>query len=310
MNKWLKRIIRNVPGVQSLDRYLRRRYQGDEKEPHPRGHFYSPLPDVATVRSQAEALFRKDFDAIPGINLREQFQKALLEELASFYQDFDWPEQRSSDRRYYSDNIMFGLGSAFSLYAMMRHFRPKRIIEVGSGFSSAIMLDTSERFCNGEVGFSFIEPFNDRLLSLLREEDLKRCRIVKDIVQNVDLPTFKRLERNDILFVDSSHVSKIGSDVNFIFNYVLPEVQSGVIVHVHDIYWPFEYPKSWIVDSLWAWNEAYLLRAFLQYNEQFEILQFNDFLAYKFRDLLEERTPRVFAKLGSSFGSSFWMRKI
>lgn len=301
MTTLIKRIIRNVPGVQSVDRYLHHHYQGAEgEEPYPRGHFYSPLPDIASVRSRSAVLFRKDFEVIPGIDLREEFQKGLLQELASFYPEFDWPAQKSPERRYYSDNTMYGLGSAFSLYGMMRRFRPRRIIEIGSGFSSALMLDTSERYFNDEIEFTFIDPFNDRLLGLLREGDRERRKIVKDVVQNVDLSIFEQLNQNDILFVDSSHVSKIGSDVNFIFNFVLPAIPSGAIVHIHDIYWPFEYPEPWIVDFRRAWNEVYLLRAFLQYNERFEILQFNDFLAYRYPEIFTQGLPAA---------NSFWMRK-
>lgn len=306
MKKALKHLLKQVPGFKSLDGYLYRRYRAYDQEPFPRGHFYSPLPDLDFVQSHAERLFRRDHDAIPGIDLREASQWHLLQELAAQYESMEWPEQRSAERRYYVNNIMFGFGSAFSLCAMMRRFQPRRIIEVGSGFSSAVMLDTNQLFCNDRVGFTFIEPFNERLLSLLRDADKERCTIIKDAVQNVPLSTFEELQANDFLFVDSSHVSKVGSDVNFIFSYVLPALQSGVIVHFHDIYWPFEYPQGWIVNNRWAWNEAYFLRAFLQYNEQFQILQFNNFLAYRFSEFIKQALPKVFA----APGSSFWMRKV
>jgi len=306
MTTFLKRIIRRFPGFRSLDRYLYRRYRNDvAEEPYPRGDFYSPLPDIEKVRSQAGDLFRKDVDAIPGIDLREEHQEALLKELATFYQEFDWPQQQSASRRYYVDNPWFGFGSAFSLYAMLRRFKPKHVIEVGSGYSSAVMLDTSDRFLNGSVEFTFVDPFNERLLSVLRDSDHARCKIVEDVVQNVPVSMFEELELNDFLFVDSSHVSKVGSDVNYIFFSVLPAIQSGVIIHVHDVYWPFEYPESWIVNKRLAWNEAYVLRAFLQYNDGFEIVQFNNFLACRFSGLLEEHMPKFLA----APGGSFWLRK-
>ena len=304
MKGLLKRVMTSAPVLRSMDRFLARRYGANEA--YPRGHYYSPLPDIAAVRAQADLLFRRDIAPLPGIDLREDAQRQLLEELAAFYPEFDWPEEQVPERRYYTSNGMFGFGSGFWLYAMLRRFRPRRVVEIGSGFSSALMLDTSERFLDGAVDFTFIDPFNERLLGLLRPADAHRTRIIKDVVQNADLATFEALGTDDILFVDSSHVCKVGSDVNFIFNHVFPLLRPGVIVHIHDIYWPFEYPRHWIVDRGWAWNEAYLLRAFLQYNERFEIIQFNNFLACRFPDLIEELMPKVL----KSPGSSFWMRRV
>ncbi len=276
-----------------------------DREPYPRGHFYSPLPDVDDVRARSPALFRRDVDEVPGVDLRESSQRALLAELAAFYPEFDWPPDPSPRLRYHTGNKMFGAGSGFTLYAMLRRFSPERVIEIGSGFSSALMLDTSERFCRDAIELTFVEPNDERLLSVLRSDDRSRCRVVREIVQATDVREFRTLAENDFLFVDSSHVAKAGSDVNFIFAQVLPALRPGVIVHFHDIYWSFEYPESWIVERRRAWNEAYVLRAFLQYNERFEILQFNDYLAYRFRDFYERRLPT----LADAAGSSFWMRK-
>jgi len=301
----LKRFIKRLPIIRSIARYLYDRVCNlRSRELFHRGHYYSPLPNIAEVQSNAKSLFRKDVKLGASIELREHLQESLLEELATFYQDFDWPKQASPSHRYYSENAMFGPGSAFSLYAMLRRFRPKRVIEIGSGFSSAVMLDTSERFLDNQVQFTFIEPCPKRLLSILRSDDHEHCRIVEDVMQNVPVSTFRELEPNDFLFIDSSHVSKIGSDVNFYLFEILPVVQSGVIIHIHDVYWPFEYPQSWITKGI-AWNEAYLLRAFLQYNNQFEILQFNSFLAYRFSAFFSEHLPGILADPGSSI----WLRK-
>ncbi|NIR96429.1 MAG: class I SAM-dependent methyltransferase, partial [Gammaproteobacteria bacterium] len=209
------------------------------------------------------------------------------------------------EKRYYIDNGFFRHGSAFSLYAMLRQFQPKRVIEIGSGFTSALMLDTNDRFLDGKIEFVFIEPNPARLTSLLREDDWKRCRIIEDIVQNVPVSTFDTLGPGDMLFVDSSHVSKVGSDVNHIFFEILPTLRSGVIIHIHDIYWPFEYPEQWIAEGI-SWNEAYLLRAFLQYNNKFEILQFNDYLVHRFREYYQKSLSQVL----EDSGSSIWLRKV
>ena len=125
-----------------------------------------------------------------------------------------------------------------------------------------------------------------------------------DAVQNVPLAAFEELGDNDILFIDSSHVCKAGSDVNFLVFNVLPALAPGVVVHFHDIGWPFEYPLQWIADGR-AWNEAYLLRAFLQYNRSFEILVFNSYAYRTFRSFFEKRMPLYLERPGGSL----WLRK-
>jgi hypothetical protein len=121
----------------------------------------------------------------------------------------------------------------------LRYFKPKQIIEVGSGFSSALMLDVND--------IDFIDPYPHRLYSLLKEADAERHNVIADKVQNIDIGVFQKLKENDILFIDSSHVSKIGSDVNFLMFEVLPNIQSGVLIHFHDIFYNFEYPEYWAV---------------------------------------------------------------
>lgn len=302
----LKRLLRHVPGAWGIDRYLCHRYTGSyESEPYPRGHYYSPLPDISEVQLRALVLFRKDVDLGPSLDLKPQAQKQLLTELARYYSDFTWPHQPSKDFRFHMAQTFFGPGDAVILHAMLRHFKPKRIIEAGSGFTSALMLDTDERFFQNRIHFTFVEPFPETLLSLGRGNDLERCTLVRDKLQNVSLSTFQQLEADDLLFVDSSHVSKIGSDVNFILFEILPALKPGVLIHFHDILWPFEYSLRWILEGK-AWNEAYLLRAFLQYNSQFEVLLLNCFVGRAFRPLMEASMP-LFLK---DPGGSLWLRKM
>jgi len=296
MNNLVRPIIRQLPGVRALNRYLRRHYPGR--------HPYSPLPNYREVKSRAKALFSKEVDLGPSIELRSEAQVALLNDLASFYPEFSWPEQSGPDYRFYLANHWFCHGDAITLYAMLRHLKPKRLIEVGSGFSSALMLDTNETFLGHSVRFTFIEPFPGRLLGLLRDGDRQSVCLIQNILQATPLTIFSELDSNDILFIDSSHVSKIGSDVNYIFFEILPALRPGVVVHFHDVFWPFEYPQEWVMDG-GALNEAYLLRAFLQYNHVFEILLFNSYLGYKFGPLLEKLMPRFL----NDTGGSLWLRK-
>nr|WP_259372700.1 class I SAM-dependent methyltransferase [Schlegelella koreensis] len=173
----------------------------------------------------------------------------------------------------------------------MQHVRPRRIIEVGSGHSSAAMLDVDDRFLGSSTEFDFIDPYPERLLGLLRSEDRERCTVHAKPVQDVPLELFDKLEANDILFIDSSHVAKIGSDVVHLLTYVLPRLKRGVLVHVHDIFWPFEYPKMWLMQGR-AWNENYMLKAFLQFNDRFRIVFFSSYLAIHHADAIRRHMPR------------------
>src|SRR5262249_30901378 len=154
--------------------------------------------------------------------------------------------------RYYFRNEWFGYADALVLYGMIRYLRPRRVIEVGSGFSSAVMLDTNDLFCGGRVALTFVEPYPDRLFSLLRGSDRDKHTVIARPVQDVDLSLFQALSDNDILFVDSSHVSKVGSDVNHLIFQILPALADNVVVHFHDIFYPFEYPKDWVYEGR-AW---------------------------------------------------------
>ena len=244
----------------------------------PPGHFYSPHPDLAQIEADAERLFEKlRVDSLPGIDLNISGQLELLSQFEKFYAELPWSEAGAPPQRYQYRNDFFCYGDAVILYGMMRVFRPRRIIEIGSGFSSAAMLDVIELFLGGDCELVCIEPYAERLRARLRVGGEKNLRIIERNLQDVGVAFFDGLESNDFLFVDSSHVSKIGSDLNRIVFELLPRLSPGVIVHFHDIFFPFEYPKSWILEGR-AWNEAYLLRAFLQYNHTFKVLFFNSFM--------------------------------
>jgi len=140
--------------------------------------------------------------------------------------------------------------------------------------------------------------------SLLKEGDRARIRIVPSRLQDVPLATFEALESNDILFIDSTHVGKTGSDVNHLFFEILPRLASGVHVHVHDIFYPFEYPKEWVYKGR-AWNEAYMTRAFLQYNAAFRIALMNTFMQRFHADFFREKMPLCLRNPGGSL----WLRR-
>jgi predicted O-methyltransferase YrrM len=264
---------------------------------HPAGHFYSPLPDAAELRRDAARLFPDGVTACPGIDLRPQAQLAVLAELAPLAADVSFPRARTPGFRYWQENGFFGPGDALVLHAMLRRLRPARVIEVGSGFSSAVMLDTAERFLDPPPRLTFIEPAPALLHSLLGEADRSRCEVLVTRVQDVPPGCFDALGAGDLLFVDSSHVLKAGSDVAHLLFDVLPRLAPGVTVHFHDVHWPFEYPRVWFEEGR-AWNEAYALRAFLQFNAAFRIVYFNAYIAAVHPAALARLLPGAVANPG------------
>ena len=277
----------------------------------PPGHFYSPLPDYDEINSSAQTLFDRSAVSIPGVDLNENHQLELCERFAAFHKEIPFGDEPSDQNRYHFNNPYFSYGDAVALYSMMRSFRPERIIEVGSGFSSAAMLDTDEHFFDRNTSFTFIEPFPERLDELLTNQDKQKKQVLDKPVQQVPLSVFEQLEKNDILFIDSSHVMKAGSDLSFLMFSVLPVLKPGVVIHFHDVMWPFEYPRKWFNNGR-AWNEAYMLRTFLMHNTAYEMLFFNSWLAEHHRPMLKRNLPLMLRHPNSKItysNSSLWIRK-
>lgn len=271
---------------------------------HP-GHYYSPIPDLEGIKAREKEIWAEPSGKVDGINLNAEAQLRLVHEFQKFYEKMPFREQKQPGLRFYFKNGCYSYTDAIFLYGMINHLRPRRIIEIGAGFSSAVILDTNELFFDNSIDCLFIEPFPERFLSLISEEDKRRIKLIKNGLQDVDLGIFSTLQANDILFVDSTHVSKIGSDVNTIFFKILPALNKGVYVHFHDIFYPFEYPKDWVYDEIF-WNEAYILRAFLQYNEAFEITLFSHYLHIFHREVFEKKLPLCL----KNPGGDIWIKKL
>jgi predicted O-methyltransferase YrrM len=270
----------------------------------PPGYFYSPYPDEGDAKKQLERVEqRKDFH-IPGIALKDDALLALWNRLLPKMAEAPFKEQANQQHRYHWVNDFYSFGDASVYFGLISLFKPKKIIEIGSGFSSALALDTRD-YLGLETQLTFIEPYPHILNQLLRDSDRQTVTLIEDKVQNVSLDVFAALEPNDILFVDSSHVMKTGSDVCFEIFEILPVLKPGVIVHFHDIFFPFEYPEKWVLSDKRAWNELYALRAFLMYNNAFDILFFNHYFMKRFPD--EAHNPATpFAK---NCGGGLWMVK-
>ena len=272
----------------------------------PAGHYHSPLPALKELRvRQASIWGEPPPSTLPGIDTNVAGQLAELARLAPYAAAFPFPSQPRSGWRYDYSNDYFVRQDGLVLYSLLHTLRPRRLIEVGSGYSSALVLDTNERMLDGQIACTFIEPYPERLLSLITPKDQERITLLRQPVQDVPLATFEALAANDILFIDSGHVSKTGSDVNWLVFQVLPCLASGVYVHFHDILWPFEYPKKWALKGR-AWNEAYLVRALLQNNPVWEIALWPHFLSLFYPELVQEALPGYPDR---KRGSSLWLRK-
>lgn len=270
-------------------------------------HFYSPVPDTRLINRQ---LFNRPSE-MPGIDFREREQLRLLELLANTYKGeySRLPKGRKdvASGAFYLQNNLFSSVDAEILYAMVRHLKPKRIVEIGSGYSTLLMLQATA--ANQEEGkpaqVRCIDPYPRNFIAELA--DRGRLDLSQASVETVPLDTFSELSHGDILFIDSSHVLRTGGDVHREFLEILPRIGAGTFVHIHDIFLPHDYPSKWVMDNHWFWNEQYLLQAFLSFNSEFEVVLALAWLHFNHRDKLVESVPSY--DPGTVLPGSFWMRR-
>ncbi len=278
----------------------------------PPGHYYSPIIDVndqhvqkiISESSQHAELSKAEIPLRSDLLLDELAMTQCLNRLSTFYADLPYQEQKTEGLRYYYQNGFFEHGDGAVLFCMLRALHPRRYIEVGSGFSSCVAMDVNDRFFDRQMEVQFIEPFPERLLANLAEGDPYRLKILAKPLQDVPIEIFRELGDGDVLFIDSSHVAKTGSDVTDYLFRIFPELNPGVMIHIHDIFYPFEYLPQWLCEGR-SWNEIYVLRAFLQYNSTFRIRYFNDYMGRRFRSLLQEKMPIA----ARNPGGSIWLQK-
>jgi hypothetical protein len=269
------------------------------------GHYYSPIVDPATVTDYIARERSGDANMLPGISLPIEEMAEFWDRSAAVIAATPFQESKNDRQRYYYDNDIFPYGDAIGLRAMIADLKPSVMIEIGSGFSSACMLDCADEF-GLDTKFTFIDPYPERLKGLLRQSDHRRVHIIEAPVQQTDQNLYKSLNRGDVLFIDSTHVLKTGSDVHYELFHILPCLQQGVIIHFHDIHFPFEYPDNWIFNTNYSWNEIYALRAFLMYNSNFRIRFWGSCLAHMRPNLVRNVFP-LFLK---NTGGSLWIEKV
>jgi hypothetical protein len=262
-------------------------------------HFYQPIPDT---QSLPQKLWDHPSELV-GIDMNDSVQLDLLRnrfpKLRGEYEQFP-TKPTGQPSRFHLNNDFFDGTDALVAYCMVRHFQPRLIIEVGSGFSSLIAAEAAAK--NKSSALICIEPFPREFL---RQRFPGLHSLIEKKVEDLDLDFFSQLGPGDILFIDSSHTIKIGGDVNYLFLEVLPRLKPGVIVHVHDIFLPFDYRRDWVMDEFRFWTEQYLLQAFLTFNSEFEVLMANSYLGHYHKEDLKTTFPN------SPWwgGGSFWMRR-
>jgi len=270
--------------------------------------YYEPIPDTRTLKDD---LWQKPSELV-GIDMNEEGQINLLSMFSSkFKEEYEsFPRNKTSiPYQYYVNNGAFESVDGEILYCMIRHFKPKKIFEIGSGnstyLSAQAILKNEEEDNDYECELVAIEPYpND----ILKAGFPGLSKLIPKKVQDIPLSEFKKLSENDILFIDSSHVLKIGSDVQYEYLEILPRLNKGVIVHAHDIFLPAEYPKEWILKDYRFWTEQYLLQAFLSFNDSFEVLWGGSYMHLRHPDKLEEAFSSY--KRDERWPGSFWIRRI
>lgn len=251
-------------------------------------HYYWPVPDIASLSSRGWP----DNSSIAGIDMRIGRQIEFLRDIApSYIEECNFPDLEDGSGTYHYNNGFFETVDAEIAYCMVRHNKPTRIVEVGGGYSSRILaaaLQSNYEETGEKATFITIDPFLERGAS----SSYENAMVLRESVQDVSLDLFSSLQEDDILFLDSSHVVAIGSDVVREYLEILPRLRPGVLVHVHDIFLPHDYPREFIYRNLCFWSEQYLLQAFLSFNPEFEITWGSSAMALWQGDLLEEVLPR------------------
>ena len=271
----------------------------------PVGHFYSPVVDTEEIVRDADRLW-PGLECIPGIDMRESRHRVLLTgHFPTLLKEYDYPLEGPADEEltfYYERNSQFSWLDSRSLFCLMRMLRPARLVEVGSGYSSLLMSDINERFLDGATEIHCIEPYPRPFLE--KGARAGRYKLLTTRVQDTDIGLFGELEHGDILFIDSSHVCKTGSDVTHLILKVLPQLNPGVYIHVHDVFLPVDYPKDWVINENRSWNEQYLLQALLAENPNFEVIFGSSYAYHRFPDLVSAATGQP-----AYGGGSFWFQR-
>ena len=264
-------------------------------------HYYEPVinPKKHLIKPLS------DDRPLPGIDLNTDEQLALLAQFNYNDELTNFPLEEKEKFEFYYNNGFYESGDAEYLYSIVRHLKPGKIIEIGSGYSTLMaqkaLLQNKLEDSNYQYKHICVEPYEQPWLD-------KKVEVVRERVETIDKRFFEQLEANDILFIDSTHVIKPQGDVLFEYLEILPILKPGVIVHIHDIFTPKNYPDKWIIDEHRLWNEQYLLEAFLTFNSKFKIIGALNYLSHNYHDQFVAKNPIFGTQPGREIGA-FWMVK-
>jgi hypothetical protein len=263
-------------------------------------HYYEPMFNIKHLKHSL-----KDERNLPGININENFQLEFLENFNFNSEIIEVSQLPKNILNFSFDRGPFRSGDAEYLFNIIRAFKPKRIMEIGCG-ASTLLMQHAIQYNKKEVhSYSCdhicIEPYEQRWLERLP------VRVIRELVEVTEMSEFEKLEKNDILFIDSSHIIRPQGDVLFEYLQILPILKSGVLVHIHDIFSPRDYLDDWMQNGIMFWNEQYLLEAFLSMNKEYEIIGALNYLKNNHFDILKAKCPLL--TIDREPGS-FWIRKL
>jgi hypothetical protein len=272
--------------------------------------FYSPVPDLADLERRNVWDRRSN---LVGIDFHPDAQMAFLTKLGlEFGDECNWPPNPTANLdKFYTENGSFSYGCAAGVHCIIRHFKPRRVIEIGSGNSSKVIaaaLRLNAEASGGVAEYTIVDPYPTPII----ENGLPGLtRLIKQRVELLEEKFFDQLAENDVLFIDSGHTVRIGGDVNFLVLDVLPRLAPGVIVHFHDIGLPYEYPKAYATNPSFRmfWTEAYLLQAFLCFNDQFKILMAMAYLMTEQQEAFRKAFSHYDPAQHKAISGSFWIRR-
>jgi hypothetical protein len=273
-------------------------------------HYYSPVPDLTDLNNRQVWTRRSN---LPGIEWNMAEQLALLALIGGrFGGECNWPPAPTGDpMQYYTENNSFIFGCAAGTHCMIRYSLPGHVIEIGSGYSSLVIngaLELNARDISRSCEYTIIDPYPQQFIN----PGLSRLnKLMGQRVETVNPVVFQQLQANDILFIDSGHTVRIGSDVNFLILEILPLLNPGVIIHFHDIPMPYEYPAAYYTNPAFRmlWTESYLLQAFLCHNNQFRILLALDCIMREHLPEFKQAFCHYDPAIYHNGSGSFWIQK-
>lgn len=267
-----------------------------------RDHYYEPLFNHRYLKKSL-----RDDRELPGIDFNISEQLDLLRKFKYNSELESFPLNKTNHLQFYYNNGSFLSGDAEFLFNMIRYFKPRKLVEIGSGMSSLIAAEAIKKnqleYPEYSCEHICIEPYENNWLENIN------VKLNRNLVENTDKSLFSSLSNNDILFIDSSHIIRPQGDVLYEYLEILPILQTGVIVHIHDIFTPKDYLNDWVLKRVLFWNEQYLLESFLSNNSDFRIIGAINFLKHHYPQELSNCCPILKQQITDREPGSFWIVK-